>query len=245
MSKTLIFDLPTRLFHWSFAGFFAISYIITNVADDESSVFPYHALSGICLVSILILRLIWGIVGTKYAKFSSYKLNPADLMAYLKAIITGQSKRSLGRNPASSWAAITMMLMALGLGLTGYLMASGSGSRNIKEIHELLANGFFIVVLLHIAGVVLHTLRHKDPIAVSMITGRKERTETDTQGITNPKEGIGVAFIFMLLMLMAFLGLTYNSQHHSLNIFGTQLQLGEIDDEKGFENKENEEDDDD
>ena len=46
-------------------------------------------------------------------------------------------------------------------------------------------------------------------------------------------------------MLMAFLGISYNSQHHSLNIFGTQLQLGEIDDEKGFENKENEEDDDD
>lgn len=245
MSKTLIFDLPTRLFHWSFAGFFAISYIITNIANDESSLFPYHALSGICLVFILILRIIWGIWGTKYAKFSSYKLNPVSLIAYLKSIMSGQGKRSLGRNPASSWAAITMMAMALGLGLTGYLMASGSGSRDIKEIHELLANGFLIVVLLHIAGIALHTLRHKDPIALSMITGRKERTETETQGISSPKEGAGVAFIFMLLMVIAFLGLTYNTQHHSINIFGTQLQLGEIDDEKGVENKENEEDDDD
>lgn len=245
MSKPLIFDVPTRLFHWSFAGFFVISYIIANIADDESPLFPYHALSGICLVFIVLLRIIWGCWGTQYARFSSYQLNPVSLITYLKAILTDQGKRSLGRNPASSWAAITMMLMALGLGLTGYLMASGSGSRDIKEIHELLANGFFIVVLLHIAGVALHTLRHKDPIAVSMITGRKEATETETQGIANPKEGVGVAFIFMLLMLMAFLGLTYNTQHHSLNLFGIQLQLGEIDDEKGMEAKENEEEDDD
>lgn len=66
-----------------------------------------------------------------------------------------------------------MIAMAAGLGLTGYLMTSGPDKETFEDIHELLANGLFVVAVLHIAGIVLHTLRHKEVIGLSMIDGKK------------------------------------------------------------------------
>ncbi|MCB0331133.1 MAG: cytochrome b/b6 domain-containing protein, partial [Bdellovibrionales bacterium] len=173
MNESRVYDLPTRVFHWLFAFLFVVAFAIGNSVDDDSSLFSYHMLAGIVLFLLVIFRLVWGIIGTKYARFSGFSLNPRELLEYFKGVLTGMSRTWIGHNPASSWAAIMMMLFALGLGVTGYLMSNGEGGHDLKEVHELLANGFLIVVLLHIAGVVLHSLRHRDGIWKSMFGGQK------------------------------------------------------------------------
>lgn len=80
MSIKLAYDLPTRIFHWCFALLFVFSFFIAKVIDDDSALYAYHMLSGILMSLLVILRVFWGFVGTRYARFSSFMLHPKDLI---------------------------------------------------------------------------------------------------------------------------------------------------------------------
>jgi len=88
----LVHDLPTRLFHWLFAGSFIAAFAIANVAE-HSTAFPLHMLAGILLGALILFRLLWGLFGTRYARFDSFALHPAQLFEYLRAIFTGGGRR--------------------------------------------------------------------------------------------------------------------------------------------------------
>jgi len=226
MKRLSVYDLPTRVFHWLFAGLFLTAFVIAKTIDDDSGVFPFHMLAGMTLSFLVTLRVIWGLVGTKHARFSGFALNPKDLIAYLKGVVSGDKRRWAGHNPASSWAAITMMALAIGLGITGYLMTSGSDKDTFKEVHEILANGFIIVVIFHIAGIAVHTLRHKEMIGLSMVDGKKADVRVEDI-IPSSKTAIG---IFLLALVAGFainLFNHYDSQTRTLKIFGSTLMLGE------------------
>jgi len=232
MKKTLIYDLPTRLFHWSFAILFVGAFFITNVFEDESSVFPYHMMIGLLMAFIILLRIIWGIVGTKYARFSSYILSPTALIKYFKGMFTKNSKRELGRNPASSWAALFMIAISIGLAVTGYLITTPSKTELLEEIHELLADGFLIIVLLHIAGVILHTIRHKDPIAKSMVTGYKDPIDDSSTGIKNNSNIVAFAFVILVVIFVSLMAEGYDPKQRTLNFPGLQIKLEEMETDK-------------
>lgn len=226
MKKYLVYDLPTRLFHWLFAGLFLTGFVIAKTVDDESYWFNYHSLFGLVLGFLVLLRIIWGVFGTKHARFSGFALNPMDLVSYFKGILTGEKRRWAGHNPASSWAGITMMTMAFGLAMTGYLMTSGSDKESFEDVHELLANGLIIVVVLHVVGIVFHTIRHKELIGLSMIDGKKEDIALD-QTILTPKAPVGILLIGLVVAFGLHIFKNYNSQTRSLQIFGITMQFDE------------------
>lgn len=116
MSTVRVYDLPTRVFHWSFAGLFATAYAIANLVDDDSARFAWHMLAGVLMGVAVLLRLAWGMVGTRHARWSDLSLDPRQLAAYLKGVVAGGGRRWAGHNPASSWAALAMVGMALGHG---------------------------------------------------------------------------------------------------------------------------------
>ncbi len=173
MRKSLAYDLPTRLFHWIFAGLFVSAFFIAKTIDDDSPTYAYHMLLGLMLAFTAALRIIWGLVGTRYARFTSFRLSPRELIEYFSSLLSSKTRRELGHNPASSWAAIAMLFFTFGLAFTGIQMAQGNNKEFFEEIHELFANAFVLTVIVHIGGVIFHTLRHKDPIALSMVTGLK------------------------------------------------------------------------
>lgn len=252
MKNQLVYDLPMRIFHWLFAGLFIAAFFIAKTIDDDSPVFSYHMLAGLLLGFTVLLRILWGFVGAKYSRFNSFALHPKDLVAYLMGILTGDKRKWPGHNPASSWAALAMFGLALGLGITGYLMASGQ-TEEFEDIHELFANGFLVVVLMHVAGVVVHSLRHQDAIALSMVHGEKKDVAI-TDGIPTSRPGVAFLFAALVLIFATQLAGGFDSKTQTLNFFGTSLQLGEGEenesDEQGDTNKENksnedEEDDDD
>lgn len=70
MSRVLIWDLPTRLFHWLFAVGFLIAFGIAQFGDEHDPFFPYHAIIGVILAAMLLFRLIWGVIGTRHARFA-------------------------------------------------------------------------------------------------------------------------------------------------------------------------------
>ncbi len=226
MRKSFVYDLPTRVFHWLFAGLFLTAFVIAKTIDDESPFYTWHMLAGLTLSFVVILRIVWGFLGTQHARFSGFALNPLDLFKYFKGIVSGDQRKWAGHNPASSWAAIAMMLMALGLGVTGYLMTSGPNKEDFEDIHELLANGFIIVVIMHVAGIILHTMRFKEMIGLSMIDGKKENViAKDT--ISSSHNSVAIILIALVIAFGLNLFKNYNSQTRTLNLFGTTLQLGE------------------
>lgn len=250
MNKRLAYDIPTRLFHWLFAGLFITAFLIAKTIDDESPVFSYHMLAGFLLSFIVLLRIIWGFVGTRYARFNSFALHPKDLLHYFTGILSGSKRKWSGHNPASSWAGLVMFALALSLGTTGYLMANGQ-KETFEDVHELLANGFLVAVLMHIAGVILHMLRHRDALGLSMVLGTKTDVP-ENEAITNSRPVVALLFVGLVTTFAVHLASNFNIQKRTLNFFGTTLQLGETEDGEESEqhdaggqrnNKEEKEDD--
>lgn len=247
MRNRLIYDIPTRLFHWLFAGLFIAAFLIAKTVDDESPVFSYHMLAGLLLAFTVLLRIVWGFIGSKHSRFASFALHPKDLVTYFTGILSGDKRKWAGHNPASSWATLVMLTLSLGLGITGYLMASGQ-KETFEDVHELLANGFLVVVLMHIAGIVLHALRHRDGIALTMIDGAKSDSP-ETETISNSRPAIALLFVGLVATFGIHLAKNFDSKKRDLNFFGTILQLGENEDGNGADhgaaNGDNEEGDDD
>lgn len=225
MEKTKVYDSPTRLFHWLFAGLFVTAFAIAKLVDDESPWFTQHMLLGLILFAAATLRVAWGLVGSRHARFSSFPLSPMRLVEYLRDIPSTKGQRYPAHNPASAWAAVTMILLSLGLAVTGYLMATGN-KETFEDIHELLANAFAVVAVAHVAGVALHGLRHRDGIALSMIHGKKEST-----GAAQPSVGshrlaaMGMAGVIGLFAFHVYKN--YDAGQATASVFGVKLQLGE------------------
>ncbi len=226
MHSVRIYDLPTRVFHWCFATLFVAAYAIANIVDDESSRFAWHMLAGAMLGVAVLVRLVWGVVGTRHARLSDLALDPRQLAAYLKAVVAGGGRRWVGHNPASSWAALSMMALALALGASGVAMAAGSAPEWVEEAHELMANAFLAIALLHVAGLLVHGLRHRDALPLSMLSGRKRDLPAGTSDV--PARG---AIALLVLALVAGTGVQlsrlYDPNSGTLDLFGARLALSE------------------
>lgn len=229
--KTRIYDLPTRLFHWFFAGSFLTAFTIANLVDDESAVFALHMLVGLIIGFTVILRIVWSFLGSRHARFSDFSLQPKQLLAYLKAVATGQKVIWAGHNPASSWAAIVMMGLASGLTLTGILMASDIRAEFLEDVHEFMADAFIFVVIAHITGVVLHSMQYRDQLAKSMVTGFKTGLADSTSAVPAYKLA-GVIFLLLTLSFGSYLWQNYQQTNGTLSLFGIQLQLQSIEQDK-------------
>ena len=83
MNRILIWDIPTRVFHWLLTGTLIAALSIALVVDDDSTVFQLHMLFGLIAAFVVILRLLWGIVGSRYARFGSFLFGPKALFGYL------------------------------------------------------------------------------------------------------------------------------------------------------------------
>lgn len=226
MEKTTSYDYPTRIFHWLFAALFIITFAIAKLVNDDSLLFSYHMLAGLTLLFILFLRMIWGIIGTTNARFTSFKLKPSELIHYFKNVLIGKTKRYLSHNPASSYAALFMFALTIGLGITGILMSKGYDSEFAEEAHEVMANLFVFTVVAHILGILYHHFSHRDSLWSSMIDGKKEMVSNES-GISSSRPFIGFLFIILSLSWMGYIYSNFEQNSRTLALFGNELQLGE------------------
>ena len=234
--RFLVWDLPVRLFHWLLvAGLFG-AVIIVYGFGDHSPQFPYHALFGLTIVLMVVLRIIWGIAGTRYAKFSSFLYGPGKVIGYLKDVFTNGSTSYTGHNPGSSWAIYIMLICILMLGITGYRM--GQGAKGVKDFHEFFATLLLVTVGAHILGIIVHTIRKKENITASMIHGKKEVEEKDS--IPSAKPIIAILFVLITLAWGYGVFSNYNAATGvaKLPVIGTSLQIGEDEKEEKKSDKE-------
>ena len=205
MQRIQLWDLPTRLFHWSLA-LLVCGAIITGKIGGGAMV--WHGRIGIALVGLLVFRLIWGFVGSTYARFSSFLPTPASIAAYLR----GQW-RGLGHNPLGALSVLGLLaLIAVQVG-TGLLanddiafrgplsdLISKEFSDKLSGYHRLAINGLIAMIVLHLCALVFYAHIKKDNLVKPMIVGTKEVSDPDARAA----QGGGVlAFVVALAIALA------------------------------------------
>ncbi len=225
MTRILVWDLVVRLFHFGLAFGVLSAAFIAIVLGEHGALFPYHAIIGLTVGFMVVLRLLWGLVGTRYARLSALRLSPLDVIRYFRGVLSGHPPRHLGHNPATSHAIIIMFALILGLAATGLLMAVGA--TGLKDLHEILSYSLVGVVCAHILGVLIHAIQVRDGLPLSMVTGYK--LGTPDQPIRSSQPLAAGVFLLLSVSCAATLVRTYTSSTQTIAIplLGTVLQLGE------------------
>jgi len=183
-AKVKVWDPLVRAFHWLLViGFFTAYF----TEDDFLTV---HVYAGYTVLALILMRLVWGFIGSRHARFSSFVTAPRVAWQYVKDTLMFRAKRYLGHNPAGG-AMIVLLLISLlittmtGLAaygasetagpLAGWLGNIGeTGEDVIKEVHEFFANFTVFLVVIHVAGVIFESLAHRENLVRAMVNGYKQ-----------------------------------------------------------------------
>lgn len=181
--KVLVWDLPTRLFHWLLVGCTIVS---VGTAKLAGLAMQYHEWCGVAILVLVLFRALWGVVGGRHARFISFVAGPRKVIAYARTLSGGGVERYLGHNPLGGWS-ILAMLAALGVQVGTGLFAnddiftegplahwvSKAASDYLTHIHH--TNKFILIVLvsLHLAAVAFYHAVKKENLVTPMVTGYK------------------------------------------------------------------------
>lgn len=193
-AKVLVWDMPVRLFHWLMVLCFAGAYLTAETERFRL----VHVTLGYTMAGLVAFRLVWGLMGTRYARFSSFVRGPRAVWRYLRSLPGGQPEHHVGHNPAGALAIVLILGLTAMVTSTGWANYNELGGDWLEETHEVLANLMLLIVGVHVAGVVLSSWLHKENLVRAMVTGRKPGQAQD--GIH--RAWLGVA----ALMLAAVLG---------------------------------------
>lgn len=194
-----VWDPLVRLFHWGLVLVFAIAWL----TGDKSE--TWHVWAGYAAAGLIAFRLIWGLIGPRYARFSQFVRGPRKVMRYLHDLARGREARYIGHNPAGAMMVLAILVTLSATALTGWLMVeparlaylpsmpqivtpaladdgrdredSRNGGEALEEMHEVLANLMLLLIVLHVAGVIAASRRHHENLTRAMITGRKRAPE--------------------------------------------------------------------
>lgn len=164
-----VWDPLVRIFHWSLAAGFLVAWLS---AEEWEAL---HLWAGYAAAGLVAFRLLWGLVGTRYARFGQFVERPSGVRAYLAAMLRGREARHLGHNPAGGAMIVALLAGLAGVSLTGWLYTTDAfwGVEWVEAAHETLANLLLALVGLHVAGVLFASLRHRENLVRAMVTGRK------------------------------------------------------------------------
>lgn len=168
-----VWDRVVRSFHWALVLSFATAWLTRHSSED------IHHWAGYAAAALIALRLVWGILGTPYARFSQFVRGPAAVLSYLCAMLSGREARHIGHNPAGGAMVVALIAVMSATALTGWLMTMDAffGVPWVEAAHSLAAHGLLLLVLVHIGGVTLASFRHRENLVRAMITGRKREAE--------------------------------------------------------------------
>ena len=192
--RILVWDVPVRVFHWLIVLCFAGAYL---TAEHESWRLA-HVTLGYTMAGLVAFRLLWGVVGTRYARFSNFVRGPRAVTAYIRSMFGGRTQHHTGHNPAGAIAIVALLGLALAVTASGWATYEDVGGKWLEELHEATANIMLGVVGIHIAGVLLASWLHRESLIGAMVTGRKTGRPGD--GVRSAWRSVGI------LMMVAVLG---------------------------------------
>ncbi|SOD95446.1 cytochrome b/b6 domain-containing protein [Caenispirillum bisanense] len=163
-----VWDPLVRLFHWSLVATMATAYL----ADDQAAI---HNAAGYVALALIGFRLLWGFVGGRHARFSDFVRGPGAVLAYVRSLASGHPERHIGHNPAGGAMILLLLAAVFVTAGSGALMVTDRfwGVGWIETLHEGAADAVLGLVVVHLLGVVVSSLLHRENLVRAMITGRK------------------------------------------------------------------------
>ena len=140
-----VWDPLVRLFHWTVVIGCVLDLF---VLDDGKAV---HRFVGYVIATALAVRLVWGFVGTRHARFTDFAPSPASILRYLKEFLRGEEPRFIGHNPAGAVMMLALMCLLAAVSITGWMLTLDAffGSDGLETLHEGLANAILVLAGLH------------------------------------------------------------------------------------------------
>lgn len=179
-----VWDPLVRISHWVIVLAFFFAYF---VHEDEQ--IELHAWAGYVVLVLVLIRVVWGFIGPRYARFSDFVRRPSVVFAHLRDLYHGRGPRYIGHTPAGGAMILALLVLLLLIGGTGLVLygieehagplaayvadVDEAWEDVLEEAHEVLANLTLVLVALHVIGVVWEGLIHHENLVRSMFTGRK------------------------------------------------------------------------
>lgn len=169
MRTVRVWDPFVRMFHWSLLTLFVVAF----ATGDEME--RLHVGVGYAIAALVGLRVVWGVIGPRHARFSSFVLSPARTFGYARKAARGEAPRYLGHNPAGAVMIIVLLAMLTGISATGFMMTTDAfwGAEWVEDLHEALVHVTVGFIALHVGGVIVSSWAHRENLVKAMITGRK------------------------------------------------------------------------
>ena len=168
-SRILVWDIPTRIFHWLLVLSFTVAYLTSESERWQL----WHVVAGYTFGALLLFRLLWGMVGSRYARFSQFVRGPSQVLTYLRSLLSRKPDHYTGHNPAGALAIVGILGLGLLTVLTGWASFNDYGDW-IGELHEGIVNALLLIIGIHIAGVLISSLLHRENLVRSMVNGYKQ-----------------------------------------------------------------------
>ena len=164
-----VWDPFVRAFHWALAASFMVAWVSSENWEG------LHDASGYVAGGLVALRFLWGFVGPRYARFAQFVRPPKTVIDYLLAIRDGSERRYIGHNPAGGAMIVVLLAAMAATAFSGWLLTIDAfwGSSVLQHVHSALAHGVLALMILHLAGVALASLRHHENLVRSMVVGMK------------------------------------------------------------------------
>ena len=218
-SKVLIWDLPLRLFHWLLVGLVVFSWYSIEVEEN----LDWHFISGYCVLFLLLFRLLWGFLGSYYARFKNFLFGPSEILNYAKNLMGKTETHYAGHNPLGSLSVFALLLLLLFQAATGLFandedyyfgplsdLVSTRTADVLTEIHHFSFNILLAFIVLHIAAIVFYRLVKKENLVRAMLTGRKEMEDGETVDVPDsrllPALGVALMAAGAVYVLVAIIG---------------------------------------
>ncbi len=166
-----VWDPLVRFFHWALVAGIAITWLTGDEWDR------IHEWTGYGIGALLAVRIVWGFIGTKYARFSQFVKGPRETLAYIGRILRGRAERHIGHNPAGAAMILALIATISITVLTGWMMTLDAfwGAEWLEDLHEFLANSVLVLAGFHVAGVIHASITHRENLVRAMFTGCKPK----------------------------------------------------------------------
>jgi cytochrome b len=192
--RTLVWDAPVRVFHWLMVASFAVAWL----SSDSERWQLVHITAGYTMAGLVAFRILWGLVGTRHARFTDFVRGPRAALRYLVSLGGRRPQHHVGHNPAGGLAILGLLVLAALTTASGWANYNELAGEWLEEVHEALATGMLALVGLHLVAVIGSSLLHRENLVGAMIHGRKR---------VPPAEGIRSAWRSLAaVMLVSVLG---------------------------------------
>jgi cytochrome b len=215
-TRRQVWDLPVRITHWLLVVGIAGSYLTNKLGVQY---FKYHLWFGYLVVVLAAFRIVWGLVGTRHARFTSFLRGPRATWDYLRAALRRQGGQTPGHNPLGAWMVVFLLLALLAQGITGlfandeifntgplYGYISDSLSLALTSWHRRLFDWILIAVLLHVLAVFAHRVLAGHDLIGPMFTGRKHAALVpEHEAIESSRLWLALALFVALIATVSWL----------------------------------------